>query len=87
MLIQIDLDLIATDPSHQRRGAARRLLEKLAELADEAGQDIFLVATDSARPVYGKLSFKPVQEVTLDLEELGEVGGRERFTVSMIAHS
>jgi GNAT superfamily N-acetyltransferase len=81
--VEEDLDLMATDPAHQRRGAAGCLLEKLAEIADQADQEIFLVSTDAARPVYEKASFVPVQEVVLSLAELRETEGRERFTVSL----
>jgi predicted acetyltransferase len=79
-----DLDLLATDLKYQRRGAAGCLLKKLTEIADQDARVVFLVSTDSARPVYEKFSFVPVQEVLLDLKEYGEVEGRERFTVSTI---
>ena len=80
----VDVDLLATDPAHQGRGAARCLLEKLGKIADEAGLQTFLVSTDSARPVYKKASFAPVQALELDLGRIGEAGGgRERFTVSL----
>jgi GNAT superfamily N-acetyltransferase len=79
-----DLDLLVTDPAFQRRGAAALLLDKLGEIADEAGQQIFLVSTDAARIVYEKALFAPVREVVLDLTHFGEAEGRERFTVSEV---
>jgi GNAT superfamily N-acetyltransferase len=79
-----DLDLLVTDPTHQRRGAASCLLDKLGEIADEAEQPTLLVSTDAARKVYEKAFFTPVREVVLDLTQLGETGARERFTVSVV---
>jgi GNAT superfamily N-acetyltransferase len=73
---------MATDPAHQRRGAARCLLEKLTELADDAGKDTYLVSTDAGRSVYAKAGFTAVKEIVLDLTEMGEKEGKERFTVS-----
>jgi len=69
-----------TDPAHQRRGAARCLLEKLTEIADEAEHDVFLVSTDMARPVYEKFGFVASKSIVLDT---GEVEGKERFTVNL----
>ena len=62
-----DLDLLATDPAHQRRGAAGCLLDKLSKLADQAGRVIFLVSTDSARPVYERFSSCPFERLLLIL--------------------
>jgi GNAT superfamily N-acetyltransferase len=79
-----DLDLLVTDPKFQKQGAARCLLNKLGEIADEAEQQTLLVSTDAARKVYEKASFTPVREVFLDLTQLGEAEARERFTVSAV---
>lgn len=83
LLSHLDLELIATDPADQKRGAASLLLRQLAEIADEAKQSIHLLATDAARPVYAKNGFEVLDEIVLDLAEMNESKpGRERFTVS-----
>jgi hypothetical protein len=73
---------MATDPAHQKRGAAQCLLGKLTDLADEAGKDAYLISTDAGKSVYTKAGFMPVRELVLDLALMGEREGKERFTVS-----
>ena len=59
------------------------MLEKLAELADQTGHEIFLVSTEAARPVYEKASFLPIQGVVIDMAEMGSIEASETFTASV----
>lgn len=78
-----DMDLVATDPAHQRKGAAGALLAHAVSLADAAGLNFHLVALDAAKPQYDKLGFKAIKRFTLDLAEMGEAdGSKENYTVS-----
>lgn len=78
------MDLVATDPAHQRKGAASALLAHAVSLADASGINFHLVSLDAAKSQYEKFGFQGVKDFTLDLAEMGEVGGsREHYTVSL----
>ncbi|KAM0719282.1 hypothetical protein Q7P37_005187 [Cladosporium fusiforme] len=52
-------------PKHQGRGIGRQLLEAICELADEAGQDIYLEASAPGKPLYEKGGFDVLEEKVL----------------------
>jgi ribosomal protein S18 acetylase RimI-like enzyme len=62
---------MAVDPDYHGQGIAKRLLQKLCEIADEAGQDIYLESTTAARTLYKNAGFEVLGElVILDGEYL-----------------
>lgn len=78
------MDLVATHPDHQRKGAAGALLAHAVSLADAAGINFHLVSLDAAKSQYEKFGFRAVKDFTLDLAKMGEIGGpREHYTVSL----
>lgn len=78
------LSLLCTLPDHQRRGAAKMLLERGIELANEEGLDSWLVASIEGLPVYEKVGYRRVEggNMALDLEPLGGKGVH-RSTIMM----
>lgn len=52
-------------PSQQGRGIGRKLLDAICELADKAGQDVYLEASPAGRRLYEKAGFEVLQEKTL----------------------
>ncbi|KAE9376891.1 acyl-CoA N-acyltransferase [Stipitochalara longipes BDJ] len=68
------VQLLATDPTYQRRGLASRLLKHMLQLADEQGKMAYIEATALGFPVYQKLGFKQVDIVEVDLSKYGGKG-------------
>jgi GNAT superfamily N-acetyltransferase len=63
------VDIVAVDPSYQRRGIARKLMERSAEHMREQGMDIAAVGTGGdaghrpARALYESLGYTPLPGV------------------------
>lgn len=55
--VRIDLDMVATAPEHQRRGAASILIGKVCEMADESGRRVYLEGSPSGQSTYRRLGF------------------------------
>lgn len=53
---------MAVDPKCQGRGIAKRLLAKDCELADRAGQDIYLESTPAGKRLYLTAGFELLGE-------------------------
>jgi GNAT superfamily N-acetyltransferase len=70
----IALDLLATLPTHQRRGLARAHIKWGLDLADREGLLVFLESTPSGEKLYERLGFKEVSRATHDLEKWGGEG-------------
>lgn len=86
LLVEADVHALATDPEFERRGAGAALLEKIKAIADEKGLPIYLTSTETGRKLYERAGFRPVKELVIDLEKMGEVKrGREIFTVSLVS--
>jgi ribosomal protein S18 acetylase RimI-like enzyme len=60
-----DVPSMAVDPEFQGHGIASRLLQKLCELADQAGQDVYLEGTTAALRLYKKAGFEVLEEVEM----------------------
>jgi ribosomal protein S18 acetylase RimI-like enzyme len=56
---------MAVDPDYHGQGIAKRLLQKLCEIADEARQDIYLESTTAARTLYKHAGFEVLGELVL----------------------
>lgn len=58
------IGMVLTNPEYQRRGLARRLLEKALAQADQMGiETIKLDATEQGQPLYEKFGFRCEQEI------------------------
>jgi ribosomal protein S18 acetylase RimI-like enzyme len=60
-----DVLSMAVDPEYQGHGIARRMMQKLCELADEAGQDIYLESTTAGLPLYKRAGFEVLGELSM----------------------
>jgi GNAT superfamily N-acetyltransferase len=67
----IALDVLATHPKYQGRGAARLLIQWGLDLASKAGVEAYLEATAAGKPVYQKFGFESVKVVQFDLNKYG----------------
>jgi GNAT superfamily N-acetyltransferase len=74
MTHRTDLVVLVTDPSHERKGAGRMLLEWGCKKADEAGLPCYLDATKTGRPLYERYGFEMQKISTLDLTQFGGEG-------------
>ncbi|KAJ5569489.1 uncharacterized protein N7459_008919 [Penicillium hispanicum] len=68
------LDLLATLPSHQGRGYGTAMLRWGMSKADAWQRRIYLEATAAGYPLYLKLGWKPVEEISLDFTQYGAKG-------------
>lgn len=57
---------MAVHPDYQGQGIAKRLLLKGLELADEAGEDVYLESTPGAKGLYLKVGFEVLEEFTVN---------------------
>ncbi len=74
--------MLATEPQHQHHGAGTMLLEEILAEADDTGVEVYLEATDTAKPLYEKHGFEEVTELRFDPGRYGVKGlGTERQTV------
>jgi ribosomal protein S18 acetylase RimI-like enzyme len=74
--------MLATEPKHQHNGAGTMLLEEILAEADDAGVEVYLEATDTAKPLYEKHGFEEITELRFDPSQYGVKGlGIERQTV------
>ncbi|KAI7549252.1 hypothetical protein KC331_g3912 [Hortaea werneckii] len=76
------IGMLATLPCHQHKGAGTMLLNDICNDADEAGLEVYLEATDTAKPLYLKHGFVAVNEIRFDPARYGcfEIG-KERQTI------
>lgn len=70
----LDIQLLATDPSYQRRGLASKLLKHVFQMADKEGKMSYIEATAAGFPVYQKIGYRQVDIVEVDLEKFGGKG-------------
>lgn len=63
------LDIIFTDPKHQRRGVGSKLVKWGTDRADEMGVDAFLEATRFGRPLYENNGFEVTESVVIEVPE------------------
>lgn len=55
------LDVLATNPKHHRRGAAKLLLQWGLDRADQAGWETYVEASPMGRGVYPRFQFKLIK--------------------------
>lgn len=66
----LGLSLLCTSPKYFGKGAAKALMLPMLAIADTHGLKTYLEATPGGRPVYEKLGFREVDELTFDLKKL-----------------
>jgi GNAT superfamily N-acetyltransferase len=71
------LELVATRPEYQGRGAAGKLLRWGMERADEEGTETYLEASPDGKPIYEHFGFAEVDRLVVKLKE--EVLGEKEF--------
>ncbi|OCL05180.1 acyl-CoA N-acyltransferase [Glonium stellatum] len=62
------LELLATDPKHQKRGAGSVLLRHILANADATGHETYLEAPPHAAPIYRKFGFKERDKVDVNVQ-------------------
>lgn len=80
------LNIIVTHPTHQRRGAASKIVKWGCDKADELSLPAYLEATAAGHPMYLKNGFEKIDEVIIDCDRwpdgLGPGGkGKHRYTM------
>lgn len=74
--------MLATEPKHQHNGAGTMLLEEILAEVDDAGVEVYLEATDTAKPLYEKHGFEAITELRFVPADYGVKSlGVERQTV------
>lgn len=71
------LELLATRPEYQGKGAAGKLLRWGMNRSDEDGTETYLEASPDGKPIYEHFGFKEVDRLVVDLKE--EVLGEKEF--------
>ncbi|KAI0144243.1 acyl-CoA N-acyltransferase [Hypoxylon sp. NC0597] len=66
----LGLSLLCTSPKCFGKGAAKALMLPMLAIADTHGLKTYLEATPGGKPVYEKLGFREVDELTFDLKKL-----------------
>jgi GNAT superfamily N-acetyltransferase len=65
------LSILATHPNHHRKGAGAKLVKWGTDLADEQGIECYLEASIEGRPLYERLGFRVVKEMSFNLRDFG----------------
>ncbi|KAH8679670.1 acetyltransferase-like protein [Tricladium varicosporioides] len=74
------LELLATRPEYQGKGAAGKLLRWGIEKVDEEGVEAYLEASPDGKPIYEYLGFEEVDRLVVELEGKGEAAlGEKEF--------
>jgi GNAT superfamily N-acetyltransferase len=76
------LELVATRPEYQGKGAAGKLLRWGMEKADEEGTETYLEASPDGKPIYEHFGFTETDRLVVELKE--EVLGEKEFIECMM---
>lgn len=68
---RIVLDILVTDPEHQRRGAGAKLLSWGCEQADSMGVTMCLESTPAGLSLYESFAFKTMRTIKADMRLFG----------------
>ncbi|KAI1389380.1 acyl-CoA N-acyltransferase [Hypoxylon trugodes] len=66
----LGLSLLCTSPKYQKKGAAKALMLPMLAIADAHGLKTYLEATPNGKPVYERIGFREVDQLTFDIEKL-----------------
>lgn len=83
--MQLDLKLLHTDPSHQRRGAGSMLLEWGIAESKRLGLPAYLEASEEGFPLYEKHGWRVVDTLVVDFSKWG--GPSRNETMLMLRES
>lgn len=61
----VELDFLAVDPKHQRRGIGTSLLNWGTERAKQDSKDCYVVATPTGRPLYVAAGFEEIGQLEI----------------------
>lgn len=78
------LELVATRPEAQGKGAAGMLLRWGIQKADEEGTETYLEASPDGKPIYEHFGFEEVERLVVSLEGKGETGESEFVECFMV---
>lgn len=65
------LSILATHPDHHRKGAGGKLVKWGTAIADEQGIECYIEASIEGRPLYERLGFRVVKEMSFSLGDFG----------------
>jgi len=78
------LEIIATRPDCQGKGAAGKLLRWGLERADQQGVEAYLEASPAGKPIYEHFGFKEVERLVVDLDGRDPCGTGEKEFVEVM---
>jgi hypothetical protein len=78
------LELVATRPEWQGKGAAGRLMRWGLEKADEDGVESYLEASPDGKPIYEHFGFREAERLVVDLEWKENALGEKEFVEVMM---
>jgi len=78
------LEVLATRPAWQGKGAAGKLMRWGLEKADEGGKDVYLEASPDGKPIYEHFGFREAERLVVDLEGRDPVGVGEKEFVEVM---
>lgn len=78
-----DLEIVATDPAYQGRGAGSQLMRWGLEQADNQGVEAYLEASPEAVPLYKNLGFREADKTDtfIDNERVKQTWYRNLFMI------
>lgn len=71
------MEVIATRPEYQGKGAGGQLIKWGLEKADEEGTETYLEASPHGKPIYERYGFREVDRLVVNFEK--EVLGEKEF--------
>jgi GNAT superfamily N-acetyltransferase len=72
----VNVDILATSPSHHRRGAGKLLMQHVVERIDDLGLTGTLEGSPDGLKLYSSLGFVPVDDIWVDI--LRQDGGEDK---------
>jgi GNAT superfamily N-acetyltransferase len=72
-IIVVDLDLLGTDPEHQRRGAGALIVQYGCDIADRDGIPSYIDSSVQGKPLYEKFGFKDLSDPQFTWEGLASM--------------
>lgn len=83
LIVAVDLEMLATDPMYQGKGAGSKMLRWGLKQADEQNAEAYLEASPEAVPLYEKLGFREVGRIDtlIDNERVKATWYRNLFMI------
>lgn len=77
----VDLHVLVTDPSYQRRGAASILVQWGVDRAKELGLPLYLESSKRAHELYKKFGFEDIEMFEVDMSLYGGQGLHQTYAM------